>query len=384
MIQGFARHALRQSRRALVTVASIGLLAGIFGGLVEVRAADVFAVENVPVDARAESATAARERAIASGQQMALDRLFARLVPQEGRASLPRLSPLEVSDLVRDFAVEDERTSAVRYLANLSVRFRPDDIRALLRARNIPFAETMSKPIVVLPVQLSGGGALLWEETNAWRQAWADLRADGLVPFVVPVGDLQDVTVVDAQRAQAGDRQALAAIAERYGAGSVLVAVADSRRQSGSSLQVSTNLVPVGGGDAETQVRSVSADSFPQAAAAIAEGIDDAWRRANLIRFDNERSLVATAYVSQLGDLLDLRKRLSAVSLLSSHDVLYLARDAAQLRLHYFGDERQLATALAQSDLALEQTGEDWVLRRSGRRQAPPDSAISPQPAPAP
>ncbi len=369
-------------------------LAGVWGGPTAVSAADVFAVENVPVDARAESATAARERAIASGQQMALDRLFERLVPGEARASLPRPSPLEISDLVRDFAVEDERTSAVRYLATMSVRFRADDIRALLRGRHIPFAETMSKPVVVLPVLASDGGALLWEEANAWRQAWAEMRADGLVPFVVPVGDLEDVMAVDAKRARAGDRQALAAIAGRYDAGSALVAVAEPRRQGGAaSLQVTTTLVPLGGGDAETQVRTIAAAGAPlealwgQATAAVADGIEDAWRSTNLIRLDSARSLVATVYVTQLGDLLDLRKRLNAVSLLSSHDVLYLARDAAQLRLNFFGDERQLAIALAQSDLTLEQNAVDWVLRRSGKGQRSPDmpnTPNTPQPPPEP
>ncbi len=355
-------------------------LAPVFGG---VWAADVFTVEDVAVDATAESAAAARERAIATAQQTALIRLFDRMVPRGQRASLPQPAAAEIGDLVRDFAVNGEKTSAVRYLANLSVRFRPDDIRALLRAAGVPFAETMSKPVVVLPLLKSGTDMQLWEETNSWRHAWATLGRDGLVPFVVPVGDLEDVVAIDAARAQAGDRHALAAIADRYEAGAVIVATAEPGRAG--AVQITTARFTVSGDD-ETVVDTVSADGqagdaiWQRAAASMAERIEDAWKRANLIRFDSERSLVATVRLNALSDLIEIRKRLSGVSFLRSYDVVYLARDAAQFRLNFFGDERQLMTALAQSDLTLERDAADWILRRSGapQRASAPDRSSLP------
>jgi hypothetical protein len=361
---------------------------GLAAVLGSARAADVFTVEDVAVDVTADSAAAARERGMATAQQTALNQLFDRMVPRDRRASVPRPAAAEIGDLVRDFAVNGEKTSAVRYLANLSMRFRADDIRALLRSAGVPFAETMSKPVVVLPLLKSGADVQLWEETNPWRQAWASLDRNGLVPFVVPVGDLDDVVAIDAERAQAGDRKALAAIADRYKAGSVIVATAEPREQNGrtSAVQITTARFTASGGDDETLVNTVSADGqdrdavWQRAAASMAEGIEDVWKRANLIRFDSERSLVATVRLTALSDLIEVRKRLSGVSFLRSYDVVYLARDAAQFRLNFFGDERQLATALAQSDLTLEQDAADWILRRSGapQRASAPDGSSRP------
>lgn len=377
MVQGFLKHTLVSGRGAMTAVFFMAWFCGLAALLGSVQAADVFAVEDVAVDATAESAAAARERGMTSAQQTALNRLFDRMVPRDRRASVPRPTAAEIGDLVRDFAVNGEKTSAVRYLANLSVRFRPDDIRALLRSAGAPFAETMSKPVVVLPLLKSGADPQLWEETNPWRQAWATLDRDGLVPFVVPVGDLEDVVAIDAERAQAGDRKALAAIADRYKAGSVIVATAEPRAQNGrtTAVQITAARFTVPGGDDSTVVNTVSADSqdgdavWQRAAASMAEGIEETWKRANLIRFDSERSLVATVRLNALSDLVEVRKRLSGVSFLRSYDVVYLARDAAQFRLNFFGDERQLATALAQSDLTLEQDAADWILRRSGAPQ---------------
>jgi hypothetical protein len=385
MVQGFVKHTLVGGRGALVAVLFLAWFSALGAAFGSARAADVFTVEDVAVDATAESAAAAREKAMTTAQQTALNRLFDRMVPRDQRASVSRPAAAEIGDLVRDFAVNGEKTSAVRYLANLSVRFRPDDIRALLRSAGVPFAETMSKPVVILPLLKSRTDLQLWEETNPWRQAWADLGRDGLVPFVVPVGDLDDVVAIDAERAQRGDRKALAAIAERYKAGTVIVATAEPREQDGrtSAVQITSARFTASGDDDRTEVSTVSAGGqagdaiWQRAAASMAEGIEDAWKRANLIRFDNERSLVATVRLNALSDLVEIRKRLSGVSFLRSYEVVYLARDAAQFRLNFFGDEPQLAIALAQSDLTLEQDAADWILRRSGapQRASAPDGS---------
>lgn len=362
-------------------------------GIDRARAADAFTVEHVEVDATADSAAAARERAIANGQQIAFTRLLDRLTPHDQRAALPHPSAAEISDLVRDFAVEDEKASAVRYLATLSVRFRSDDIRALLRTAGVPFAETMSKPIVVVPLFRSNAGAALWDGVNPWRQGWQDTRADGLVPFVVPLGDLDDTVALDTARAQAGNAEGIAALAWRYQAGYVIVATAEPRQQDARALtmQLTTARYNADGSrDGTPSVRTVTADGgnaeaqWQHAAAIMAEGIEDDWKRTNLIRFDSEHSLVATVPLNALNDLLEVRQRLSNVSFLRSYDVLYLARDAAQFRLNYFGDERQLSIALAQNDLTLEQDATSWVLRRSGSKARTSAPNPVPQPLPQP
>lgn len=354
-----------------------------------VAMADVFTVEGVEVDATAASAAAARERAILAGQQKALDQLFDRMTPRDQRAALPRSSATDIGDLVRDFAVEAEKTSAVRYLASLTVRFRPDAIRAMLRGANVSFAETMSKPIVIVPLAQSSAGISLWEEGNPWLAAWQRNQRSGLVPFVVPSGDQDDAVALDGARAKAGDPEGLAALAWRYKAGNVIVATAEARPQDDRalSIQLTSAQFDAEGRREGTQVRTIVAEGatreaqWQRAAAQMAEDIEDDWKRTNLIRFDSERSLVANAPLTALSDLIELRKRLSAVSFLRSYELLAVARDGAQLRLHFFGDERQLAIALAQSDLVLmAQDSTNWTLQRSvaGPRGAAADRLQQP------
>ena len=123
--------------------------------------------------------------------------------------------------------MQEEKHSTVRYIATLTYRFKPAPVEQLLRDAGIAFAETRSKPVLVLPVLRTGDSLALWEDPNPWRTSWANLpAADGLVPFTVPIGDLTDIAAINAQAASTGDAQKLGAIAARYDAGSTLVASA--------------------------------------------------------------------------------------------------------------------------------------------------------------
>ena len=126
--------------------------------------------------------------------------------------------------MVQDFSVAGERTSSVRYLADLTFRFRPSAVRSYLQQQGVAFAETRSKPVLVVPIYGAAGQAVLWEEPNPWRATWATREPDdGLVPLSVPLGDLNDVSSIDAEQALDGDRARLSALARRYGAEDVLI-----------------------------------------------------------------------------------------------------------------------------------------------------------------
>ena len=85
-------------------------------------------------------------------------------------------------------------------------------------------AETVSKLVMVLPVFQSAGALILWDDPNPWRDAWASRpKKQGLVPTLLPLGDLADMASIGAEQAMDGDRQRLNAIAGRYGASDTLV-----------------------------------------------------------------------------------------------------------------------------------------------------------------
>ena len=113
-------------------------------------APDIFTVANVPVDATAANASAARDQARADGERRAYAILIGRLTLDADRGRLPPPTEALLNDLIAGFEVASERASGVRYLAKYTFHFRPDAVRELLRSAGIPFGESPSKPLVVL------------------------------------------------------------------------------------------------------------------------------------------------------------------------------------------------------------------------------------------
>ncbi|MFQ5972203.1 MAG: DUF2066 domain-containing protein [Alphaproteobacteria bacterium] len=325
---------------------------------------EVFTVRNVAVDVTASAAALAREQALAEGEVEALQRLMRRITRRSDWHRLPEVDAPTARFLVQDFEVAGERTSSVRYLANVTYRFKPAEIRRLLRRAGVPFAETVSKPVLVLPILTRAGALVLWDDPNPWRDAWARQpeRDDGMVPLVVPLGDLADIADVSAERAAAGDQDRLTSIARRYGADDSLVAIATVvRRPSGIPSRLEVAASRVGATTQQPVVLEFEAatdealDSvFDRAAAATADAIEDAWKEANLLRFDEERRMRVAVQFGGLSDWIAIRSRLAKVAVISAANLRSLTREAAEMELIYIGDEDQLADALAQSDLLLE------------------------------
>lgn len=356
------------------------LLAGLFAAAVLARPglaqSDLYTIANQPIDATASSASEAREIALTAGQRAAYGILLRRLTLPENYAFHPELDDPDIAGLVLSFEVDDEKTSSTRYLASLTIRFNRASVHDLLRAFDVPFSETRSRAVLVVPIYKAGGAERLWDDPNPWMLAWAERAGDeGLVPLFPPLGDLQDMASLTAQEALAGNIEALARLAARYGAGDTLVATASvARDPTGQQNRLTIDLTRHGAAGATTDFMTFSApradglDSLMrQAAAQVARRLDEAWKRETLLRFGNESSMNAFVPLTDLGEWMKIRGRLTQMAEVSRIEIIALTAMDAQLVLHFLGDQRQLALALAQRDLELTDSGGRWVLRLIGR-----------------
>lgn len=324
---------------------------------------NVYAVNGVAVDVTAETAAGARDIAISQAQNEALQRLFQRLVLDEDLPRLAQSPTLRAQDYVQDFAVDNERSSPGRYLADFNIRFKSRPVRDLFRQVGVRFAETPSKPMLVLPLFDADGAKLLWEDPNPWREAWAarDPNA-GLVPLVTPLGDLTDLAAINAQQVLAGDLERLAVMSGRYGTKGVLIAQAalGGDPDQGTStvvVQVSrlegevvSSFPPAG---YTQQPGEAVPDLFTRAVDGVAQLEQAGWKIDNQLNFALQRRIAVRVPITQLGDWLAVKRRLANVAPVLSVELSYMRRDQAQINLSFVGEDEQLVRAMAQSDLAL-------------------------------
>ncbi len=341
---------------------------------------DVFTIAPVRVDVTAASASAARDQALIEGERRALQMLIERLTLAAGRSRLPQPNSAQLSDLVQGFEVANERRSGVRYIADYTFHFRPDSVRQLLGQAGIAFAETPSKPLVVLAVLLDGDRAALWDDPNPWRDAWARAKLPpGLVPLVIPLGEIADVAAIDTDAALHGDDARLRSLSQRYDGDDVLVTAATVSQSATRSLDVVTSrYTPGNPASRQTWSNSVTANPtesdtamMTRALADTMARVEEAWKVANILDLRQSGTLTVRVAAGSLRDWVVVRDRLTGIPAVRSSQLMSIDRGGARVEIRYVGDPAQLRLALAQRDLELSGNDPDWVLRQRGSGGAP-------------
>ena len=383
-------------RGRLLAAAFLALLA--VAGAARVAAAqdDPYST-TVTVDATSDNVAKARDLARIDGQRRALTAVIDRLAGGPGKAKTPKLSDNQITDMVTSFEVANEKMSAVRYVADYTYHFRADALTKALQTAGITIAapnpaspgavaaDAGGKPIVVLPVYQSGARTVLWEDPNPWRQAWAE-RQPGSGPsgngpsgnatarLLVPMGDIGDISAIDADKTRAGDSTAFTEIARKYAADEALLMVAVQRptgdRAAGLDVTVRRYRL---GQPGEVHADSIDANPgeaegafFGRAVAQIVIDIDNGWKSAKTPRVDQQGSIVAVLPISGLDDWIKLRDRLAAAPAVRKVEVRSLSRQEATIEIQYVGSLDQLKGSLADIKLALEGGDPTWRIARSG------------------
>lgn len=349
-------------RRVLVLALMTAFCALVLAAAARADIERTFTIDGVGVDVTARTADRARSMAIAEGQREALTRLFDRLTLRDDAARLPVLDNPSVTNLVTALEFSNEKTSSKRYISDLTVHFSPERVRNLLRVTGIPFSETAAKPVLVLPVYEVGGLAVLWNDPNPWRDAWRRFgERGGLLPLIVPDGDLSDAALFSARDALNPDRRRLAAISDKYGVSEVLIARAtQGYKSSGRAPVLKVLLQRIGNAGEVVEEWSFEGESaddrvelLQSAADSLAYSLEEEWKLQTLIEFGAEITLEATVPLGGLADWLEIQARLGQIASIRRIELMSISVLEAQVVLHFLGNPDQLILALAQSDVDL-------------------------------
>lgn len=334
---------------------------------------EIYSISSIAVDVTAASAAAARDKAIFDGQRAALVQLLDRIEAGKG-VDPAKLSDNKIAALVKNFEIVSEKSSSVRYIATMNVRFKPRAVQALLQNAGVHFTASPTLPVIILPISTSSGRPVLWEEHTAWRNAVERLdRQDNLRPVIVPNGELNDVGAIDANAALTGNSTAIAAIAAQHGAGSVIVAaIAADIEKIASNQPLPLTLTRFDNSGQRQDSRTVTvpaATTTDTQLAAAAQEIQDFIKHQSTEATGNSaaiqsasQSILSTASLQlyaplgSLPELTRLKQRLSAVTTIQKINIRTIRRDGAELGLEYTGDIGQLQQGLTAQGLSLNQT----------------------------
>lgn len=316
-------------------------------------AGNIFAAEGIKVDVEASTSTEARRAALEEGHAVALTKVLRRLTPMSYWSQLPDADKLAIETMVSGFRVSDEKSSPQRYSARLSVSFKPDAIRDLIYAAQIPLSEVQSQPALLLPVMENKDGLILWTD-NWWRDLWQeqDLK-NGLVPFVLPLGDISDTTEAPVEDVLAGNRLAIDLLNRRYGTREAYIvhALADIDGQLGVTIYHY-----VGQSGEITVFSFLGNDNVALGQQAIGQfltGLTEKWKETTAILSSEETALIARADFASHMMWRDLSSRLTKADLIRSISLEELTTTHAVLELKFVGSLALLTSNLEQVGLRL-------------------------------
>lgn len=352
---------------------------------------DVFTVSGIPVDVVGADAVTARREALLAGQRAGLDRLLRRLVPAEAHGRLPAARNLPIDQYVQNFTIRNEELSSTQYIAELTVAYEPEAVRGLLRDQGLAASETPSAPLVVLPLYEGPEGTRLWPDDNPWWQAWDEnMDSERLLRLSLPLGDLEDMTKVSPAQAAAGEPDPLLDLASRYGSQDVLV-VSAMVEQPGNAAEVPIlRLEARRVGEVERMGEPLSLRGEPgqtlpdllgEAVTRLQDSLDERWKAANLLRFDEAGLMVVEIPIARLSDWVDINRGLENLPEVSEVDVAAFSQQNVRAQIRYIGDEFSLEEALRRLGLTLSREGDRWLLQPTGGASPSPGGPVNASPA---
>lgn len=198
----------------LVLLAFVALVTG---ALVRAQGSS-FEVSGVTVDVTAKSAEAART----AGWRIAQRKGWALLARRLGVAGAG-VSDATLDSLVSGIVVENEQIGPTRYIARLGVRFDRDRAAALL---GVSAALTRSPPLLLLPIEWSGGAPVAFERESEWLKAWARFNnGTSSIDYVRPAGGGPDSLLLNHGQLNRRSRGWWRSILAQYGARDVVMPI---------------------------------------------------------------------------------------------------------------------------------------------------------------
>ena len=336
----------------------------------QARAYDsLFVVKGVKVDVTDKDSVSAQQQAFGKAQAIAFSILTKRMVAEADVDNFQRPSPDIISSMIKDYEVENEQLSAVRYVGEYTFRFNEKAVSQFFSVTGVQYTDKSSKPLLVLPILQVNGQNTIWSDRNLWMRAWSRARLSvGVVPIEVPIGDLDDIADIDDNDALRYERKSLDRMLLRYGASeaAIMIAVPDAQLSglndddaAKGSLRVSIYRTDRGVAERVNDIvidaengENVSA-LYDRAVMRANSALQKDWKNKTTSSASQSQNYLVRLPLKSLNELTRAQNILKTVPGLTNVSVVSLKPIEAKLAFVYRGDEMRLRDVLGRTPLTL-------------------------------
>jgi hypothetical protein len=206
-------------------VAVIAQIEGPKRGVMPVASTGDFEISGILIEAMGKNADDARKNGWEEAQRKAWSALWARNHGGAGSS----LSDSTLNGIVSAIVVEEEQIGPHRYIAKMGVVFDRARAGQLLGVRGIT---QRSAPLMILPVIWDGAAPIVFEQRNAWQDAWAKYNtSESRIDYVRPSGIGAESLLLNAGQLDRRSRNWWRTILDQFGAADVVIPIVRLDRQ---------------------------------------------------------------------------------------------------------------------------------------------------------
>lgn len=166
------------------------------------NAAPVYEAD-VSVDVTAKSVVEAKKTAMAQAQRDGLNEVLLSISTDESVNKINELTDKQLEHFISGVTVLMEKSSDVRYIADLRISVNEDILKAYMEENDMPLVIGEQQDVLVIPLLEKEDGTLdLWSDENVWRQAWLEKknRKKGNLNLVTIDKNLGNIAAVKTHR----------------------------------------------------------------------------------------------------------------------------------------------------------------------------------------
>lgn len=132
---------------------------------------------DVRVDVIEKNVSTAKQKAIAKAMRDGLNEVVLSVSTEDSLKEFNKLNDNQLQHFISGVMVLMEKTSDVRYVANLRISVDKDILKAYMAENNLPFVVGENQEVLIVPLlETEDGRADVWSENNFWRQAFIERK----------------------------------------------------------------------------------------------------------------------------------------------------------------------------------------------------------------
>lgn len=331
-----------------------------------VKAQNTIYSVDINVDVTDVNAAAARDKAMRSAYRQAFETVVKKLTTAQDAAKLSKMTDDQIVNFVKEVAVVSEKSSNVRYIAQLKVSLNEQILKAYMQEKEIQTAIDESAKVVVVPVfrEFESDRPLLWEQQNLWMNVWQQKSfADGLVKIIpIPQTPISKAEI-SAEQALTYDAAALQEVALNNNANDVYVA--DAVFDGIEGLKIT--LTSLKSGQAADVIRisgdrNMALELLNAGADEVSKKIENKIKNASIAQSKMQSSVSAIYNYEKLSDWVNVEKQLKSIPYVQKIQLEAMGAGKVQMKIDFVGRDDRFFMALRNKGFNLKQFDNFYLL----------------------